>query len=153
LLSKEDEIKLEQYRRCSEDLRHYDRGIWQMSSVAATLAGIILGIAFTYLHGVVRTALILIGSATILALTITATKYYLFSVARATFGHLIENDFGVRSVPVRTEEVNELLAQGKISLGAPTEWFKQTRANKWLMGVMLLIGMGLLVLAFFSLLI
>jgi len=124
-----------------------------MSSVAATLAGVILGIAFTYLHGIVRLTLILMGSATILALTITATKYYLFSVARATFGHLIEDDFGVKSVPIRTEEVIQFLGEKKIALGAPTEWFKQTKANRWLMGVMLLISIGLFVLAFFSLLV
>ncbi|MDI6888961.1 MAG: hypothetical protein QMC78_04640 [Methanocellales archaeon] len=143
MLSRDDEIKIEQYRRCSEDIRHFDRGVWQIASIATTVAGIMLGIAFTYLSGIVRVLTLLSTFLLLLAFTITISKYIHFDAARGIFMGQIEEDyFKVRRVPAKTQDVKKFLEKQKESpVKPPASWFVSQKAHQWL-GVAIL-GMTL----------
>jgi hypothetical protein len=146
-------IKIEQYIRCCEDIRHYDNGLWQISSINVTIAGIMIGVSFQYLSGFWRTIPLLIAFSLSLSLTVTISKYIFFQLGRAVTMRRIEGEFGVESVPTSTEDISDFLKRSKKSkteIDAPARWFSGQKANKWLVIMMLGVTVLLLILALVS---
>jgi len=143
-------IKIEQYTRCSEDIRHYDRGLWQISSINLTVAGIIIGISFEYLSGYYRAIVLSLAFLLSLALTVILSKYVLFQLGRARFMHQIEKDFEVEILPTSTTDILDFLKKRNIEVDIPARWFKHKKANRWLIDTMLITTITLLILTLVS---
>ena len=143
-------IKLEQYRRCAEDIRNYDRGLWQISSIATTVSGVLTGISLEFLDGIARSSLIFMAFLFSLAMTVTLSKYILFQLARTLHMRRVEEEFGVEIVPTSTTYINHYLKKKNETIDKPARWFDNCRANQWIVGVMVIMTILLLVLAIIS---
>jgi uncharacterized membrane protein len=143
-------IKIEQYIRCCEDIRHYDTGLWQVSSINITVAGIMIGLTFQYLSGIYRMFPLLLAFFLSFALTVVVSKYIFFQVGRARFMHLIEEEFSVESVPTSTDDTSNFLKKIGAKVDAPAKWFGENKANRWLVSMMLGVTILLLILALVS---
>jgi len=140
-------LKIEQYNRCCEDIRHYDSGVWQIASINITVAGIMIGIAFQYLTGVYRVFPLLLALGLSLTLTVTSSKYIFFQLGRAQFMKTIEEEYKIPSVPTKSQDIKDFLDSGKVKLDAPARWFIGRKANRWFVGMMLFVTalLGLLI--------
>ena len=143
-------IKIEQYIRCCADIRHYDTGLWQISSINITVAGIMIGLSFQYLSGIYRIIPLLLAFFLSLALTVTLSKYIFFQLGRARFMQHIEEEFNVEPVPTRTEDTFNFLKHINVKVDAPANWFSGSKANRWLVSMMLSVTILLLILALTS---
>jgi hypothetical protein len=143
-------IMLEQYIRCCEDIRHLDNGLWQISSINITIAGVMIGLSFQYLSGYYRLIPLSLAFVLSLALTITVSKYIYFQLGRATFMLSIEQCFDVNSVPTSTDETAKILSSKNIKVDVPARWFVKQRANRWLGGMMLFVTALLLIMIVFT---
>ena len=107
-MSNDDEaakIKIEQYNRCYEDIRHYDNGLWQILSANVTIAGILIALSFQYLSGASRFMPLFLAFVLSLALTVTMSKYIFFQLGRTEFMRKVECWFDVEGVPTSTPEI------------------------------------------------
>ena len=139
-------IKIEQYTRCCEDIRHYDTGLWQITSINITVAGIMIGISFQFLSGIYRIIPLLLAFFLSLVLSVTLSKYILFQLGRAEFMHQIEREFEVEPVPTSTKEVLAFLNRANVEVDQPARWFKQRKANRWVIGIMITATIALFIM-------
>lgn len=145
-----NKIRIEQYIQCAEDVRHYNTGLWQITSINITVAGVMIGLAFQFLSGIYRIAPLLLAFFLSLALTITFSKYIFFQLGRATFMKQIEKNFEVEGVPYSSEDIADFLKVKGRSVDAPVKWFVGRKANSWLTSLMMGVTIVLLVLTIVS---
>jgi len=148
MLDNNAKIKIEQYTRCCEDIRHYDTGLWQITSINVTVAGIMIGISFQYLSGIHRIIPLLLAFFLSLVLSVTLSKYVLFQLGRAQSMHQIEREFEVEPVPTSTNEVLAFLKKTEVEVDQPARWFEQRKANRWVIGIMLTVTIVLFNMVF-----
>ena len=106
-----DKIKLEQYRRCSEDWRHMESIMfWHIPTIFIMLASVMLG-AYGYLsEGLGRVSLLAITSLLMFVVNVSLAKHRLGSKDRAEWAGSIEEEyFGVDKIPIKTDDMADFL--------------------------------------------
>ena len=144
-----NEEEITQYNQCSEDWRHYDRAIWQMPTVAITIASAILAVAYQYVEELLpRAFILLLGGLLLLSITVALMKHRLFHDQRTEFlsdteRDWVDSDKVRRTIKRKTEEIQQL------------PWYRTYRklkAYKWLFSTMIvatLVLFGLSALSFY----
>jgi len=148
--SQKAQIRLEQYTRCCEDIRHFDNGLWQITSLNITVAGIMIGVSLEFLSSWYRAIPIGMAAVLSLALTVTVSKYLFFQIGRAQFMRRIEAEFGVNIVPTNTEDTRRFLDSINVEIAAPTIWFVDKKAGNLIVCLMMGVTILLFVLIILS---
>ena len=126
------EEEIAQYNQCSEDWRHYDNAIWQMPTVAITIASAILAVAYQYVQELLpRTVILFFGGLILLSITVELIKHRLFHDQRTEFLSETEKDWVAsnrvkRIIKRKTTEIQQL------------PWYRKVRGYKWLLITMII---------------
>ena len=138
------EEEITQYNQCSEDWRHYDKAIWQMPTVAITIASAILAVAYQYVQELLpRAFILLLGGLLLLSITVALIKHRLFHEQRTEFLSDTENDWVdskrvTRTIKRKTKEIWQL------------PWYRKLKAYKWLLSAMIIATLFLFGLSFYN---
>ena len=111
-----NKIISEQYRRCAEDCRHFDKLLWQIPFSTATVVSAVIAIALGY-YGKevlsvpmeVRTPLFVLLIVFVITMASLSRKIRVLQEARTAFAEDIAEKVSTKKVPVRTEEALEFL--------------------------------------------
>lgn len=112
-----NEILLEQYRRCAEDWRHFDKLLWQIPFSTATVVSAVIAIAHRYygeriLYVPVEVRIPLFASLIIFVVTMAslARKVRFFQESRTRFAENIEENIAkIEKMPIETEKTLKFL--------------------------------------------
>jgi len=145
-------LLLEQYRRCCEDLRHFNDIAWQVPSVAVTISGILLGVAYEFLDSIPRIILLLLNTFMALTMTIKFAKNSLWIEDRTEFMKDIEDYFKVKQLPVETDEILDYLTKDlpqprRRKYRAKIRWFFGQKGFLWTLSLMLAFSAFLFILS------
>ena len=88
-----------QYNRFAEDWRHVNTIIWQLPSIAISIMGGIVAVAYHFLEGWPRIMLLSTGSLFMFVLTIVVTRQIVFANTRLRFLQYLEYKFNVKIFP------------------------------------------------------
>ena len=109
------DLILEQYRRCCEDWRHYDRLLWQIPFSTFVATGTILTLIYKFVEELaVRRVLILDLMVFILSMSILAIKVRFFQNVRTVFAKNIEKRYELRILPVETNDALDYVKEMRI---------------------------------------
>jgi hypothetical protein len=131
-LEKPEELVLKQYERCAEDLRYFDKLVWELPFATATVIGAILAVAYGEklvgtLPSNVKIPLLCYLLIFVTTSMLVVKKVRFFSDARTEFARYIEGDVaGVKKVPVETRESIVFLREH--SGRDPNSWLLRYRA-------------------------
>ena len=140
-----NEEEIAQYNQCSEDWRHYNAIIWQIPSVAITIAAAILAVAYQYIQELLpRTVILFFGGFILSSLTVALIKHRLFHNQRTEFLYQTEMDWASSSKVKR-------IIKRKTSEIQNIPWYQRMRAYNWLLGAMIITTLCLLGLGFYNL--
>lgn len=115
-MASDDELKnkilLEQYQRCTEDWRHYDKLLWQIPFSTATVVSAVIAVAYGYFGEKILSAptevrISLFASLIILVFTMASLsrKIRFFQESRTRFAENIEeNIVRIEKVPMETKK-------------------------------------------------
>jgi hypothetical protein len=134
-----NEEEITQYNQCSEDWRHYDRAIWQMPTVAITIASAILAVAYQYVKYLpARAFILLLGGLLLLSLTVALVKHRLFQEQRIEFlsdteKDWVDSDTVNRTIKRKTTEVQKIPWYGQ-----KLPCCKKQKGYYWLLSTMII---------------
>lgn len=161
--NKQNEMKfkiwIEQYRRCEEDWRHFDKMLWEIPFATATVLGAILAFAYGDVAGIVgqlslEVKIPLLDILLVLVITMfsLSRKIRFFQEGRTRFAeHIEEKVAKVKILPIRTSDVQELLRKDNASrklIGYRAVHFQ----NLLFLGYLLILGVLLLIEGFWGVL-
>lgn len=107
---------LEQYKRCTEDWRYYDRLLWQIPFTTATVIGAILALIYSDVGGTITFSSELKISLLSCLLILVITMFFLnrkirfFQEGRTRFAAHLEQRVGIENLPIRTSDVFDFLS-------------------------------------------
>ena len=93
-----------QYNRFAEDWRHVNTIIWQLPSIAISIMGGIVAVAYNFLEGWPRIMLLSTGSLFMFVLTIVVARQIVFANTRLRFLQYLEYKFHVIIFPTGLHE-------------------------------------------------
>ncbi len=93
-----------QYSRFAEDWRHVNTIIWQLPSIAISIMGGLVAVAFNFLEGWPRIMLLSAGSLFMFVLTIVVARQIVFANTRLRFLQYIESKFNAKVFPTGLHE-------------------------------------------------
>lgn len=141
-MSKEE---IAQYNQCSEDWRHYNNTIWQMPTVAMTIASAIMAVAYQYIQELLpRTVILFFGGLILLGLTVSLVKHRLFHDQRTEFLFDTEKDW------VASNKVKRIIKRRTAEI-QNTLYFQRVRAYWWLLIIMTVATLSCFGLFFYNL--
>ena len=109
-MSETENTLIEQYRRCCEDWRHYDRILWEISFSTLVVTGSLLTLVFAWVREVFpRIILILCLLIFVVMMMFLAVKIRFFQEARCEFAKDIERKLNIKTTPIETKESLEYL--------------------------------------------
>lgn len=140
--------RVEQYKRLSDDWRHYNTSIWALPAIGLAIVSGTLTIAYERLAGWPRVVVLCLGSLFVFSLTLALWKHKLFMDVRAAFlAQLEEEGFGIKATPVGTTAgLAFLRSRGRKATGL-LALLDEQRAWWYLMALLALGGLALLFLA------
>jgi hypothetical protein len=101
---------LEQYQRCIEDWRYYDRLLWQIPFSTATVTATILALIYVWIQEIVTKICLIIGLLVFVAvMLILASKIRFFQEGRSEFARQLEEKITIEKIPIETKETLEFL--------------------------------------------
>jgi hypothetical protein len=131
-----------EYKECSEDWRHRDRLIWATLPVAATVAGVIVGVAYGYIPDDklwIRLCLLLIGVFLTLVMLISLIKHRLFQEGSREQIRSLQIRLNIRNWD-RNPRIHPPfyfrlsgIIPGKKFDAALTRWAKRRSGYKWML--------------------
>ena len=128
--------------------------MWQIPSVAIAVSSGVFAVAFTYVHPLfVSGVMLLFGAFFDLTLTVALTKHRLSIDLRTAFLRRFEEKFGLEPCPVRTRDILTYLGSDYEHATHPL--FRNLIAFQWMFRTLVLLvvimvaaGFGLIILQF-----
>jgi hypothetical protein len=93
-----------QYNRFAEDWRHVNTIIWQLPSIAISIMGGIVAVAYNFLEGWPRVMLLSTGSLFMFVLTIVVARQIVFANTRLRFLQYLEYKLNAKIFPTGLHE-------------------------------------------------
>jgi hypothetical protein len=145
-MNDEDKEKLKQnliiaqYNRASYDFRMFDQLMWQVPSVSITITSVVFAAAFGFIRNnyMIMGVVLILGGIFDFTLLIALTKYRLMQDVRARWMEDIENELGIKNIPVYSKDAEEYLSKKHHDHKSP-KWFRKRNAFRSLFYTILIL--------------
>ena len=145
-MNDEDKEKLKQnliiaqYNRASYDFRMFDQLMWQVPSISITITSVVFAAAFGFIRNnyMIMGVVLILGGIFDFTLIIALTKYRLMQDVRARWMEDIENELGIKNIPVHSKTAEEYLSKKDHDHKSP-KWFRKRNAFRSLFYTILIL--------------
>ena len=145
-MNDEDKEKLKQnliiaqYNRASYDFRMFDQLMWQVPSISITITSVVFAVAFGFIRNnyMIMGVVLILGGIFDFSLLIALTKYRLMQDVRARWMEDIENELGIKNIPVHSKKAEDYLSKKDHDHKSP-EWFRKRNAFRSLFYTILIL--------------
>ena len=107
------ELLLRQYERLAEDWRHLNTLAWQIPTATLTVTSIVFAVSYGYLVGLARIAMLALGLLFSVSFIVLLVKTRFLMDVRSEFMKMLEEDLGLKKVPLTTGESVVFLKERK----------------------------------------
>jgi hypothetical protein len=145
-MNDEDKEKLKQnliiaqYNRASYDFRMFDQLMWQVPSISITITSVVFAAAFGFIRNnyMIMGVVLILGGIFDFTLLIALTKYRLMQDVRAGWMEDIENELGIKNIPVTSKMAEDYLSKKDHYHPSP-KWFRKRNAFRSLFYTILIL--------------
>jgi len=145
-MNDEDKEKLKQnliiaqYNRASYDFRMFDQLMWQVPSISITITSVVFAAAFGFIRNnyMIMGVVLILGGIFDFTLLIALTKYRLMQDVRARWMEDIENELGIKNIPVHSKMAEYYLSK-KDHYHTSPKWFRKRNAFRSLFYTILIL--------------
>jgi hypothetical protein len=145
-MNDEDKEKLKQnliiaqYNRASYDFRMFDQLMWQVPSISITITSVVFAAAFGFIRNnyMIMGVVLILGGIFDFTLLIALTKYRLMQDVRVRWMEDIENELGIKNIPVHSTMAEDYLSK-KDHYHASPKWFRKRNAFRYLFYTILIL--------------